>query len=87
MNAHNIVFKSIGDKSIFRKSIFDLLVSAEKLTMKNSGMKLNICLNYGGISDIIVATKLIAENVAKNQLDINDIDEKYLRKHLLFFRG
>ena len=63
MNINNIIFKCIGDKKIFRKSITDLLISAENLTKNNNGMKLNICLNYGGISDIVFATKSIARAV------------------------
>ena len=61
MNANNIIFKSIGDKNIFRKSISDLLITAENLTKNNNGMKLNICLNYGGISDIVSAARSIAK--------------------------
>ena len=83
MNINNIIFKCIGDKNIFRKSITDLLISAENLTKNNNGMKLNICLNYGGISDIVSATKSIAKAVEKKELNIQEINEQCLKSHLL----
>ena len=83
MNANKIIFRSIGDKSLFSNAIVDLLVSAENLTKNNSGMKLNICLNYGGILDIVSATRSIAEMVGKQKLDINQINENCIRNHLL----
>ena len=48
-------------------------------------MKLNICLNYGGISDIVSATKSIAKAVEKKELNIQEINEKCLKKNLLSF--
>jgi undecaprenyl diphosphate synthase len=83
MNINNIIFKCIGDKNIFKKSITDLLISAENLTKNNNGMKLNICLNYGGLSDIVSATKSIAKAVEKKELNIQEINEKCLKSHLL----
>ena len=83
MNINNIIFKCIGDKKIFRKSITELLISAEKLTKNNSGMKLNICLNYGGISDIVSAAKTIAKAVENKELSLNEINEHCLRSNLL----
>ena len=83
MNINNIIFKCIGDKKIFRKSISELLTSAENLTKNNNGMKLNICLNYGGISDIVFATKNIARAVENKELSLNEINENCLKRNLL----
>ena len=46
-------------------------------------MKLNICLNYGGISDIVSATKSIAEAIENKELNIQEINEQCLKNHLI----
>ena len=83
MKLNNIIFKSIGDKSKFKNTIFDLLVSAENITSNNTGLKLNICLNYGGILDIIHATKAVANKVLNGEVAIEDIDINFYKNHLL----
>jgi undecaprenyl diphosphate synthase len=83
MKANNIRFKPIGDKTRFNQTLYNLLESAEKLTSSNKGLKLNICLNYGGIGDIIYATKSIAEQVLTGQISIQDIDTYLLKNNLI----
>ena len=56
---------------------------AEELTKDNTGGIFNICVNYGGCSEIVEATKKISSLVKNNQLDIEDINEDMF-KHYLF---
>ncbi len=83
MKAINIRFKSIGDKSKFNKTLAELLISAENLTSHNTGLKLNICLNYGGALDIVNATKSIAEKVRDGKISLKDIDINNIKSNLI----
>ena len=83
MNFNDIIFKAIGDRSLFSESINKLLYLGENLTKNNTGMKLNICLNYGGLLDIVSATKSIALQVKNKSLHMSEIDEKCFRDNLL----
>jgi undecaprenyl diphosphate synthase len=43
---------------------------------------LNICINYGGKDDIVMATKLIVDDVINNRLDIKNLNEETFAQYL-----
>jgi undecaprenyl diphosphate synthase len=51
-------------------------------TSANTGMTLAIALNYGGRTEIIDATKKIAEEYKEGKIAIEDIDERCMDRHL-----
>ena len=63
----------------------DVIKSIEKLEKATENFKrgtFNICLNYGGRSEIIDMTKKIANLVKENKIDINDINEELVNKYM-----
>ncbi len=70
----NIKLKVIGKKN-FSKRLNLLLSSAEKKTLKNSRIQINLALNYGSKLELVYAIK----KIAKNNLNINEKNiEKFL---------
>lgn len=64
-------------------SVIKAMNEVEEETKDNTGGIFNICVNYGGRSEIIEATKKISSLVKNNELDIDDItEERY--NHYLF---
>jgi len=55
---------------------------AIKKTSKNSGVVLNLALNYSGRSEILAAIKKIAREIKEGKLTPARIDEKVLESHL-----
>jgi len=55
---NNIKLKIIGEKN-FSKKLNNLLFKSEKITKNNSGLQINIALNYGSKNEIIKAIKKI----------------------------
>ncbi len=51
-------------------------------TKDNTDGIFNICLNYGGQSEIVQATKKIILDIKKNNIDIEDINENTFSKYL-----
>jgi len=49
-----------------------------KLTGKNTGLELNIALNYGSRYEIVHAVKEIAREVAHGKIKTDDINEKMM---------
>ena len=69
-------------KSPLPKKVITMIEKMEIETKNNTGGILNICINYGGHSEIIDATKKIIDDVKKEKVDINDLDEAMFSKYL-----
>ena len=74
IHKQNIKIKILGYKK-FSKKLNNLLNFAEKKTIKNSKLQINLALNYGSKLELINAFKKIKRNKIK-------INEKNLEKHL-----
>lgn len=64
-------------------SVIKIINEIEEDTKNNTGGIFNICVNYGGHSEIVEATKRICSSVKNNQLAIEDITEENF-EHYLF---
>ena len=74
----------VGDIDRFAPELIKLMKEAEERTViyRDSGRTFNFCVNYGGRDEILHAAKLIANDVAENNLDINNITEEEFSKRL-----
>lgn len=71
-----------GRRENLRKDVLKAMDKITEETLSNTKGILNICLNYGGRSEIIDATKRIVEDVANNKLDIFKLDEESYKNYL-----
>ena len=78
----NIRLRVIGDCSRFSPRLQALIHRAETLTANNTGLVLNIAANYGGRWDMLRATQRIAQQVLNQELNISEITEQEIEKHL-----
>ena len=80
----NMKINIIGDldSEIVPKKLRDKMHEMEEITKNNTGMIFNIAFNYGGRSEIVRATKKIAEKVKNGEIGINNIDEKLFASEL-----
>ena len=76
-----IVFSGIKDKPLPKK-VIETMKEIEEETKNNTEHIFNICINYGGQSEIVDATKKIVNEVLKNKLNINDINIDMFSKYL-----
>lgn len=81
-NKNNVKVIFSGRKENLRDDVIDSIMELEESTINNDGGIFNICLNYGGQSEIVDATKKIVSEVVNNNLDINNIDELSYYKYL-----
>ncbi len=58
------------------------MAEAEQLTGRNQALNLVFAFNYGSQREIVEATRSIANAVLAGELDLSDIDESALQKHL-----
>jgi len=77
----NRVVRVIGDRSKLTDEINAEIERTENLTRNNSGISLNLAINYGGRDEIVRAAKLLAEDVKKGTLEPQNITvEKFEKK-------
>lgn len=81
LHKNNVRLKIIGDKSRFDDKLIKKIEHAEALTAENDALVLNIAANYGGRWDIVDAAKQLAQKVANNEIDIEQIDEQVFDQH------
>ena len=81
LDEKNVRITILGDKDGLPKKQRDTLLEAEARTGKNTGLRLNIAINYGGRAEIVRAAKTLAEEARDGRLDPAAIDaEAFVRR-------
>ena len=71
----NVKVKFIGDIKAFSKDLYDAFFQLEEKTKENSGLNLQIALNYGAIDEINNAIKQIKEKLNTGDISKEDIQK------------
>jgi undecaprenyl diphosphate synthase len=83
MNKKNVRIVFSGEKEDpLPKKVINVINKIEEETKNNSDGILNICINYGGHSEIVSATKKICTLVKDGSLNIEDINEDNFYNYL-----
>lgn len=78
----NIRVKHIGSTDNLSSELIDEIKKTEKLTENNSGMVLNITLNYGSRSEIINVAKNIMNDVDAGNVNVDKINEDLISNYM-----
>jgi undecaprenyl diphosphate synthase len=82
MNDLGVRIRWVGRPQRLWGSVINELQEAEELTKKNKVLTLNMCVNYGGRSELVDAVQAVAAEVAKRKIKPGQITEKLISKHL-----
>ena len=82
LHENNVKITTIGDISKFPNVCIKELNNAYELTKNNTGINLNLALNYGSRNDIKNAIKCIIEDIKLENIDIENIDESLISNYL-----
>jgi len=82
LHKNNVIVNSIGDISKLPLPCQKILYESKEKTKNNTGLTLNLALNYGSRDEIIKAVKEISSEVKSGNISIDDIDEKTIENHL-----
>ena len=86
LDAKNVRILILGDKGRLPEIQRETLIEAERRTRDNTGLHLNIAINYGGRAELVKAAKEIAVMVRNGTIQAEDITEEILADHL-YTRG
>ena len=75
LDEKNVRITILGDVEGMPQPQRDALKNAMARTADNTGLRLNIALNYGGRAELTRAARLLAEEVQRGEIEPNDIDE------------
>ena len=82
LDAKNVRIIILGDKEGLPEKQRDTLIEAEKRTEGNTGLKLNIAVNYGGRAELVRAAQQLAAMAARGEIAPEEITEDMLARHL-----
>src|SRR4026207_545146 len=82
LNKNNIRLHVIGDMNMLPDYARNELNEALDITKKNSGLNLIMALSYSGRWELLNAVKSIAHKVKTGKLNVEEIDQDILQKHL-----
>ncbi len=82
LNEKNVCIRILGDKDGLPVPQRKALKNAEEITRYNTGLRLNIAINYGARAEIVKAVREISEEVGAGALSPDMINEETISKHL-----
>jgi undecaprenyl diphosphate synthase len=84
LHKNNVKIKTIGDISKLPKPCIEVLEESKLKTKNNTGLILNLALNYGGRAEILYAIKNIFSDYESGKLmqeDVKNLNEKDFSKY------
>lgn len=82
LNKNNVIINYIGDISRLPEICQKELIDSNNKTKNNTGLTLNLALNYGGRNELVRAVKNIALDVYNKNINIDSIDENMISNYL-----
>ncbi|HEY9746221.1 MAG TPA: polyprenyl diphosphate synthase [Oculatellaceae cyanobacterium] len=82
LHRNNVRIRFIGDLSLFPPALSDLMQTAQDKTADNSGLKLQVAVNYGARREIVQAAQRLAQDVQAGRLKPEDITDSLLEAYL-----
>ena len=75
MHEHNVRIRFIGFIGGLSEELQTIIRESEELTQNNTGLTLQLAINYGGRDEIVRAVKAVAADVKEGRVSIDDITE------------
>ena len=82
LHQNNVRLNAIGRVDGLPSAVKFALNSALEKTKKNTGLTLNLALNYGGRTELVDAFRRLAEKIVSGNLKADKIEEKHIQEAL-----
>lgn len=82
LHNNNVKVQIMGDIERLPKFAKEEVIKTIETTSNNTGMILNIGLNYGGRDEIILGVKKLLIDIEMGKIDIDDLDESNFSNYL-----
>lgn len=78
----NVVIRAIGSRAELTEEIREQILKTEKFTANNTGIVMNIALNYGGREEIVNGVRNVIKDIQNGTLELSDLDENKFSQYL-----
>lgn len=78
----NVVIRAIGSRKELSEEIQQQIIKTEEFTKNNTGIVMNIALNYGAREELTNAVKNICADVEEGKITSDEIDDKMIASKL-----
>ena len=78
----NVRIKFIGRKSKISDKLFSLMEEVERYSSLNSGILVNVAIDYGSREEIVNASKKILEDVYSGKIFVDELNENLFNNYL-----
>lgn len=82
LHAKQVRLRFIGDPSHFAAELRERMQAAERLTVDNAGLRLQIAVGYGGRADIVQAARKLIRRARSGELQADALDEAMFAREL-----
>ncbi len=82
LHKNGVCIRALGELAPFPESVRNAVTEAMRKTRDNTGLKLNIALNYGAQDELLRACKSLAKTVEHGGITADGIDAKLLENAL-----
>ncbi|MGD2247835.1 MAG: polyprenyl diphosphate synthase [Candidatus Methanofastidiosia archaeon] len=82
VHSNKIRIKALGKLELLPEKVRKAIKTAEEATKDYKNLVFNVCIAYGGRSEIIEAFKKVAQKMKENILSVEDITEETIKNHL-----
>jgi len=83
LEQEQVRIRFLGDLEQLPEGLQQLIQDATDRTASNTGIRFNVCTNYGGRRELVRAARLLAQEVASGERDPGSIDEQAFASKLL----
>ncbi len=83
LDQEQVRIRFLGDLEQLPDGLQQLIQDATDRTASNTGIRFNVCTNYGGRRELVRAARLLAEQVDRGELEPAAIDEQAFASKLL----
>lgn len=82
LHEKNARLNALGDLNRLPEELIKAIIAAEEKTKGNTGLKVNIAINYGSRAEIVNAVKEIAKDIQDGKISLDAIDEDLFSTYL-----
>ncbi|QAT41649.1 isoprenyl transferase [Clostridium sp. JN-9] len=82
LNSNNVIINHIGDISKLPGICQEELIDAYDRTKSNTGLTLNLAINYGGRDELIYAFRNIIKDIKSGVIEESDINQELISNYL-----